>query len=91
MLMRTFSLFILSLLFFSGLANSESLDEMPSFVLPEEISFKRDVMPVFMKAVQSEIVMVQVGDRMDLWDTTRKVTTIDFSGGNRPTSKLGET
>ena len=50
MLMRTFSLFILSLLFFSGLANSESLDEAHSFTLPEEISFKRDVMPVFMKA-----------------------------------------
>jgi len=49
-LMRTFSLFILSLLFFSGLANSESLDEAHSFTLPEEISFKRDVMPVFMKA-----------------------------------------
>ena len=41
---------MLSLLFFSGLANSESLAETPSFVLPEEISFKRDVMPVFMKA-----------------------------------------
>ncbi len=50
MLMRTFSLFILSLLFFNGLANSKSLDETPSFVLPKEISFKRDVMPVFMKA-----------------------------------------
>ena len=50
MLMRTFSLLILSLLFFSALAHSESLAETPSFVLPEEISFKRDVMPVFMKA-----------------------------------------
>jgi len=48
--MRTVSLLILSLSYFSGLTHSKSLDETPSFTLPEEISFKRDVMPVFMKA-----------------------------------------
>ena len=39
-----------SLSYFSGLTHSKSLDETHSFTLPEEISFKRDVMPVFMKA-----------------------------------------